>query len=444
MDTNVLKAITSRRFVARESDFKRLTRLGWDWSCGVDERGQPTRTVGIMPAAAPTVLLDDDAFAQYQQSLTQWAALAYASTPGAPRNNTPGEGLGSEGGNLGGGRRRRRGRRSNCGRAGALGAGVTNQGMGYHPDLPDHRDHRIGPRSTIPQGAERILERILEKNLCMGRGSASASGGAAEAVVPTSYLLTRDSGNPLPDFHDLRYTGHFSPVENQGPLGSCTAQALIGMVEYLQRAGRGEHDDMSRLFNYKTSRHLLGWDGDSGAYMRTALKALALFGTPPEAEWPHDIEYFDDEPEAYHYAYAQNFKAMDYTRLDGSGASAEEVLDLLKRTLLDGFPVVFGFTVHDSIAEVSADNGFVIPFPDIHDKVDGGHAVVAVGYDDQYLDEPATSGGTKGALIIRNSWGTAWGEAGYGYLPTDYIRAALARDFWTVFNTEWFELSAFD
>jgi len=69
-----------------------------------------------------------------------------------------------------------------------------------------------------------------------------------------------------------------SPVEHQGEIGSCTANAVAAVVEYFQRKTFGKHVDASRLFLYKVTRNLMHCKGDTGAYLRTAMKALALFG----------------------------------------------------------------------------------------------------------------------------------------------------------------------
>jgi len=56
------------------------------------------------------------------------------------------------------------------------------------------------------------------------------------------------------------------PVEDQGQIGPCTANAAVGLLEYFEKHGTGAFADASRLFVYKTERDLLGWTGDTGAW----------------------------------------------------------------------------------------------------------------------------------------------------------------------------------
>jgi C1A family cysteine protease len=240
----------------------------------------------------------------------------------------------------------------------------------------------------------------------------------------------------LPANVDLR--AWCPPVENQGSIGSCTAQAGVGLVEYYERRAFGKHLDASRLFLYKTTRNLLHWTGDTGAFLRTTMKAMVLFGVPPEEYWPYHPGDFDDEPTAFCYAFAQSYQTIQYYRFDPPGVSASELLNRIKTYLSSGYASMFGFTVYDSISE-AADNEGKIPFPKPGDRVIGGHAVDAVGYDDQMK-----IGDITGAFLIRNSWGTGWGDDGYGWLPYAYVEEGLAIDWWTVLKQEWIDTKAFD
>ena len=165
------------------------------------------------------------------------------------------------------------------------------------------------------------------------------------------------------------------------------------------------------------------------------MKAMVLFGMPPEERWPYRISTFDDEPDSFLYAYASNYQALQYLRLDPAGSTGDEVLGLLKVALAVGYAVMFGFSVYSSL-DWEAD----IPYPAPSDSLEGGHAVLAVGYDNDRQCRNAP----PGALLIRNSWSTDWGEEGYGWLPYTYVLAGLATDFWTCFKAEWVESGQFE
>ena len=275
--------------------------------------------------------------------------------------------------------------------------------MGWHPDIPDFRD-----MSLKSQDLRKKLEDV--KSLII------KDSNIREAVDHRKWC---------------------SPVEDQGALGSCTAQAVVGLMEYMMRRSTGEHMDGSRLFTYKVTRKLLGWTGDSGAYLRTAMHSVAAFGVPPEKHWPYDIIRYEEEPSAFLYSFADNYKALNYTRLDPIGLQPVEILDSLKRTLAAGYCVVFGFSVYSSLSG-KAD----IPVPTKDDSLKGGHAVMAVGYNDNHKKE--NSDEVIPSIIIKNSWGPSWGEHGYGYLPYEYIEKGLARDFWTSFKWDWIDSGKFE
>jgi C1A family cysteine protease len=208
-------------------------------------------------------------------------------------------------------------------------------------------------------------------------------------------------------------------------------------MEYYERRAFGKHLDASRLFLYKVTRNLLGWKGDTGAYLRDTMKGMVLFGVPPEKYWPYNISRFDDEPTAFCYAFAQSYQAVKYYRLDPPGTAPGKVLENIKRYLAGNLPCMFGFSVYSSMPG-SSDGKGEIPYPGPKDRLEGGHAVVAVGYDDA-----RKIGKDKGALLIRNSWGSGWGDKGYGWLPYSYVQSGLAEDFWALVRAEYVDTSLF-
>jgi C1A family cysteine protease len=296
--------------------------------------------------------------------------------------------------------------------------------MGYHCDLPDLRDLN---KNDLSETIEETHPTAFKNSYLFARHG----------------LLKKDA-KPF-DLRDLPDAPKPWPVENQGMLQSCTAHAVVGMIEYLIRRGRTTKDveDLSRLFLYKVTRQFLGWSGDSGATIRSTIRCASIFGMPPEEYWPYDITAYDVEPSPFLFSFAHSYQALKYARLDGYNDNGEKTLDNVKRALLDGFPVAFGFPVYSSVTK-NPD----IPLPRQTDKLIGGHAVLAVGFNDDRTNvgiDPKTGKETeaKGALLIRNSWGPTWGEQGYGYLPYAFAQNQWAVDFWTIFHQAWLDNEQF-
>lgn len=205
----------------------------------------------------------------------------------------------------------------------------------------------------------------------------------------------------------------------------------------------GRHLDASRLFLYKVTRNLPHWTGDTGAFLRTTMGALVLFGVPPEQYWPYEPAAHETEPPPFCYAFAQSYQALTYYRLDPPGGGRDAVLQQVKTHLAAGLPAMFGFTVFTSIQEAAGTGD--IPFPAGSERVEGGHAVAAVGYDDARRIRGAGPGHpeTTGAFLIRNSWGEDWGAAGHGWLPYEYLRRGLAQNWWSLLKNEWIDTGEF-
>jgi C1A family cysteine protease len=213
-------------------------------------------------------------------------------------------------------------------------------------------------------------------------------------------------------------------------------------MEYFQKKSFGKYIDGSRLFLYKATRNLMKIEGNVGTSIRSTMKAMALFGVPPEEYWPYQEDKVNEEPLPFCYAFAQNYQALKYFRLDAAGIQEDLLLAQIKAILVAGIPCVFGFTLYHSIYDDSNPRGH-IPFPHKRDKAEGGHAVVAVGYDDYKQIENADGYKSQGALLIRNCWGTKWGEGGYGWLPYDYVLKGLTADWWSLLSSEWFDTEQF-
>lgn len=247
----------------------------------------------------------------------------------------------------------------------------TTRHYGWQRDLPDHRDHLY------------------------------AAPLAALGVVPPKI----DLRNQCP------------PVYDQGQLGSCTANAIAGAIQFDRLKQKLTPDFVpSRLFIYYNERvieHTVA--SDSGAQIRDGIKSVGVQGDCPETEWPYVITKFKVKPSASCYADALKYKAVSYARVT-------QTLSQFRGCLASGYPFVFGFTVYESFESPQVAKTGHAPLPKSSEQVVGGHAVVAVGYDD-----------TKQWFIVRNSWGNQWGLQGYFTLPYAYLTDAnLASDFWTI------------
>jgi C1A family cysteine protease len=242
------------------------------------------------------------------------------------------------------------------------------------------------------------------------------------------YSVPFEMLSSLPRAVDLR--SKCPPVYDQGQIGSCTANAIAGAIQF-DRMKSGETPNFvpSRLFIYYNERvieHTVATD--SGAQIRDGIKSISTLGVCPETEWPYVATPAPSEggafphgsppatkPPAAAYNDAKNYKVVSYHKL-------VQNLGQMKGCLAQGFPFVFGITVYDSIYDAHGNPKTVFPLPSHSDSPIGGHAIMAVGYDDAKL-----------MFTFRNSWGTAVGDAGYFYIPYSYLTdSQLASDFWII------------
>lgn len=238
----------------------------------------------------------------------------------------------------------------------------------------------------------------------------------------------------LPDFRDMTYKmpylgpltlpaivdlrpGMPKVIYDQGALGSCTACAIGAAVQYSQMRQKPQWDfTPSRLFIYYNERAMEGTiSADSGAMIRDGIKSVNSQGVCREDMCPYDISKFRNKPSMKAYKNALLHKALSYQRMGHH-------LNSLKSVLADGTPFVFGFTVYNCFESDEVGKTGVLQMPAPTDKVLGGHAVLACGYDD-----------TNRTFLVRNSWGDDWGQGGYFTIPYDYLlNPNLADDFWAI------------
>jgi C1A family cysteine protease len=221
----------------------------------------------------------------------------------------------------------------------------------------------------------------------------------------------------LPGHADL--TSGCPGVYDQGQLGSCTANAGSALAEFLMKKVGHPAWMPSRLALYYWTRVLIEGNNpgdDSGCSLADTMKSLNTFGVAHESMWWYDINKFSVKPSAKVVADAASHVVL-------TGESVNQDLFSMRSVLAEGYPFIFGFTVYDSFENDIGSNG-IMPMPKPGEQVLGGHAVMAVGYDD-----------STRRFKVRNSWGAGWGAGGYFFMPYDFITdTQYADDMWTSHN----------
>jgi C1A family cysteine protease len=232
------------------------------------------------------------------------------------------------------------------------------------------------------------------------------------------FLYTVTAPETYPNYIDLR--NYCSPVRDQGQLGSCTAFSMATGLKEFQTLVQGKYKTkFSPLDLYYNERVIEGTvNEDSGAEIRDGLKVLNKQGVCQESYWPYKISKFTVKPskKAITNESVKSHKINSYTRISD--------LNGIKSALNKKQGIVLGFTVYESFENIGSDGK--MPEPKNGEQILGGHAVFCCGY----KDDPTWKGG--GYLIIKNSWGTSWGAAGFFFMSYQYAQNSdYVSDIWT-------------
>lgn len=246
-----------------------------------------------------------------------------------------------------------------------------NRGMGWIRDRPDPRDFKLH--------------------------------------VPLHVMAT------LPPSADLQ--PQCTPVCDQDGAGACTGAMLKGCLEFLEKKQADLNaQPLSMLFSYWCARdleHSTGWD--AGASIRDVVKGAARWGYTEEAKWPFFTSSVTSRPGTAAYNDARKSRIQRYERVF-------QTADQLKAVLASGLPICFGFSCLTSMFTHVVEQSGIISMPQPGDRVEGGHAVLLVAYDDSIR-----------LFKFKNSWSPGWGRQGYGSMHYDYLlNPDLASDFWVV------------
>jgi C1A family cysteine protease len=226
-------------------------------------------------------------------------------------------------------------------------------------------------------------------------------------------LLLPSKKKSIPNDVDMR--NKMPPIVDQGNLGSCTANALCALVSFLNPKMIG-----SRLFLYYNEREIQGTvTSDTGAYLHDGVHSLVKNGICHENDWPYIIKLFAVKPSPICYTKALDNQALVVKNIKNDLVS-------MKNALKSGFPFVVGILIYESFMTDAVATSGNVPMPAKNEKILGGHALCVVGYND-----------TNKVFIVRNSWGTGWGDKGYCYIPYTYLSSRkYTSDLWCITKVE--------
>lgn len=235
-------------------------------------------------------------------------------------------------------------------------------------------------------------------------------------INPKSFRKNQVQTSPI----DLRAMPLDPPVLDQGSLGSCTAFATTALVNFCRDKQKLPDFVPSSLFTYYTTRQIEGTtNSDSGAYVRNALKSTVTYGVVSENLWPYDINKYKIQPPSNVYTEALKHQTLKYMRIPDGNIQA------LKYCLTEGYPFIFGMIVFEQFESNKCLSDGIVELPK-NKKVGilGGHAMMCIGW--KLINNTEY-------FICQNSWGGAYGDKGFWYVPVAYLKnKRLSGDFWTI------------
>lgn len=202
------------------------------------------------------------------------------------------------------------------------------------------------------------------------------------------------------------HTDNFPAPGDQGPQGSCVGWAVTYLKGYQERVERKWTAwSPDRLFSPAYIYNQLNRTPDcsGGTFIAEALNLVRREGSATQASFPYRPGSCAAQPDATVRQLARPYAIADWRRVNVQDDTE------IKSHIASGFPVLIGAMVDDAFMRLGPQTYQARGGP-----VRGGHAMVAIGYDD-----------TRSAIKLLNSWGTGWGHSGYGWISYTMFKAVV-------------------
>jgi len=217
---------------------------------------------------------------------------------------------------------------------------------------------------------------------------------------------------------DVDFRGHCTDT-HQRSIPACVGNASADAVEVLSSLQGYPKVELSRMFVWTLARNYMDRDRDNrgdydkktGTYLRLAFDVLSHFGICLEEHWPYDVSKWNRLPSLSAMRKATRRKVKEYYRITETGSDRP---DAVLTALRAEHPVTFGTDIDEAFMTYDGRGSVGIPTG----KIVGGHAMLCVGYDSQR------------GFIVKNSWGSSWGDGGYAYFTPEYMGWKKTWDLW--------------
>jgi C1A family cysteine protease len=233
-----------------------------------------------------------------------------------------------------------------------------------------------------------------------------------------------DGGSPLdgsgyPSSYDLRNYNRVTPVKNQGAAGSCWAFATIASLESSLLPGESWDFSENNMKNTLAYTYTNGfdrtWDGGGNREMSTAY--LTRWSGPVlESDDPYSDTSGTSPAGLHTYKHVQN---VSFIPVRSSSTDNTNIKNALMNTGAVQASILYNNSYYKAGSSYGFYNDGSLIGLDPYQKTSTStnHAITIVGWDDSYSSANFTkTPGGNGAFIVKNSWGSNWGNSGYFYI----------------------------